>query len=190
MHLRIAQVIERTEAEGPGVRFCVWVQGCPIRCAGCCNPEMFASEGGELAVAEELAERAARAGVEGVTLLGGEPFAQPAACARFAERARASGLSVMVFTGYTLAELEAREDARDLIAACDLLVDGRFERDHLETRRRWIGSTNQRLHFFGARYSPSDPRFAARNTAEIRLTRGAITMNGWPGLVPAIGKRR
>ena len=192
--LRVAQLIARTEAEGPGVRFAVWVQGCPLRCAGCCNPEMLAFEGGEPHEPEALAGRAARAGVDGVTLLGGEPFAQAEACARFANAARAHGLDVMIFSGFTHAELEAREDAgaRALLGACDLLVDGRFERDRPDRARRWIGSTNQVMHFLSARFTPDDPRFRAPNTAELRLEGGVLTMNGWPGLVPkvALARRR
>ncbi len=194
VELRIAQIIPRTEAEGPGHRFAVWVQGCPLRCPGCCNPEMFTTNGGSLVSGADLAEQASRADVEGISLLGGEPFAQAAGCADFAAHARVLGLSVMVFTGYTLAELEARAPTEtgvaDLLAACDLLVDGRFERDELDTQRRWIGSKNQRMHFRTSRYTPSDPRFTRANTAEIRLTRAGITMNGWPALVAQAEMRR
>jgi anaerobic ribonucleoside-triphosphate reductase activating protein len=191
MDLRVALVVPSTEAEGPGARFAVWVQGCTLRCPGCCNPEMFPSAGGTTVSADELAARAAATpGIEGVSILGGEPFEQAAACARFARGTRGAGLSVMVFSGYTLAELEARDDARELLAATDLLVDGRFERDLPERARRWIGSTNQQMHFLSARYSRDDARFSAPNTAEIRLARGVLTMNGWPALVPPARRAR
>ena len=39
--LNIANIVEATEAEGPGLRFVVWVQGCLKRCQGCCNPELL-----------------------------------------------------------------------------------------------------------------------------------------------------
>jgi len=190
MHLRVAQVVPRTEAEGPGQRFAVWVQGCTLRCVGCCNPEMFPREGGERVAVRELARRVARTvGIEGISLLGGEPFEQAEACARFARLVGAAGLSVTVFTGYTRAELDARRGAAgvaDLLSACDLLVDGRFDSDRSDASRRWVGSSNQVVHFLTPRYSASDPRFFATNTAEIRLSRGELTMNGWPGLVPEL----
>ena len=44
--LSVAQIVPFTEAEGPGVRFALWFQGCPLRCPGCCNPEMLPFEGG------------------------------------------------------------------------------------------------------------------------------------------------
>ena len=37
--LSVAQIVSCTEAEGPGKRFALWFQGCPLRCPGCCNPE-------------------------------------------------------------------------------------------------------------------------------------------------------
>jgi len=194
MVVRVAQVVAPTEAEGPGHRFAVWVQGCPLRCPGCCNPEMFPEEGGTVVAAEELARRAIETvGIEGVSLLGGEPFAQAPGCASFAQLVREAGLSVMVFTGYTMGELESRRadpGVGELLSACDLLVDGRFERDLVDTSRRWIGSSNQVCHFPSARYSPDDPRFAMPNTAELRLSGGTLTMNGWPGLVPDLRRRR
>src|SRR5579872_6175954 len=45
--MQIAQVIPCTEAEGPGKRFAIWFQGCPLRCPGCCNPEFLPFQGGE-----------------------------------------------------------------------------------------------------------------------------------------------
>src|SRR5438876_11172517 len=99
--LSVAQVVPATEAEGPGVRFALWFQGCPLRCPGCCNPEMLPFEGGtRMTVAEVLAqvELAHREhGVEGITLLGGEPLAHAAAAAVLARAVRARGLSVMFF---------------------------------------------------------------------------------------------
>ena len=181
--LRIAQVIEDTEAEGPGRRFAVWVQGCPLRCAGCCNPQMLRFEGGTETTSEDLAARClATPGIEGVSLLGGEPSAQAEALGDFARRVRAAGLSVMIYSGFTRAELEARPEARALLAACDLLVDGPYLRDQPEPRRRWIGSANQGLHFLTARYAADDPRFTMANTAEVRLRKGELVVNGWPAL--------
>ena len=183
--LRVAQVVPRTEAEGPGVRFSLWVQGCALRCPGCCNPEMFAFERGTVMTVESLLARIlATPGIEGVSILGGEPFSQAMLLAGLCEQVRAAGLSVMVFSGYTLAELkaQARPDVERLLATLDLLVDGRFEKDQPETRRRWIGSRNQVMHFLTARYSPDEPRFTAPNTAEMHLVEGKLLINGWPEL--------
>lgn len=181
MLLRLATVIADTDAEGPGRRFALWVQGCSIRCVGCCNPEMFDASGGELADSAELAARAlATPDLEGVSILGGEPFEQPLPLADFAARVRRGGLSVMVYTGHVLEDLRAREDAAPLLASTDLLADGPFEARHPERARRWLGSTNQRLHFLSDRYAADDPRFVADNEVEIRFDGRALVVNGWP----------
>ncbi len=181
--LRVAMVIRDTEAEGPGRRYAIWVQGCSLRCPGCCNPEMLAPHGGrEVEVDALVAEAAATEGVEGISVLGGEPMEQPAALARLCQKARARGLSVMVYTGYTLAELRAmrNEHVDAALASCDLLVDGRYVKELPERRRRWIGSSNQVLHFLSNRYAPDDVCFQQPNTLEIRLVDGRVVVNGWP----------
>lgn len=181
--LRVAAIVEDTEAEGPGHRFAVWVQGCSLRCAGCCNPEMFDERRGQVFSVDELLARLPPA-VEGITLLGGEPFEQASAAAAFARAAKARGLTVMVFSGYALAELCARPDADELLAATDLLVDGRYDRERPEPApplgRRWIGSANQVMHHLTPAYASDDPRLRAPNTIEIRVSRGALSINGWP----------
>jgi anaerobic ribonucleoside-triphosphate reductase activating protein len=184
--LQVAQIVPCTEAEGPGRRFALWFQGCPLRCPGCCNPEMLPFEGGRsLSVAEVLAQvctTAAEQGVEGITLLGGEPLAHAAGAASLAREVRLLGLTVMVFSGYTLEEARALPDpaVADLLAHTDILVDGPYVRELPETRRRWIGSANQRIHFLAARYREDDPCWREPNTLEIRLTDTELTVNGFP----------
>lgn len=185
--LRVATISPDTEAEGPGRRWAIWVQGCTIRCAACCNPEMFDPRRGAATTIDALAAQlvtAKAAGVEGITILGGEPFEQAPPAARLARAARDLGLTVMVFSGYALAELRARPDAGDLLAVTDLLVDGRYDHAQPEPEppigRRWIGSRNQTMHFLSAAYSDADPRMRAANTIEIRVVDGRVLINGWP----------
>jgi anaerobic ribonucleoside-triphosphate reductase activating protein len=186
MEMTVAQVVPRTEAEGPGRRYALWFQGCPLRCPGCCNPEMLAFEGGRrrsvAEVVEAVGAAAEREGIEGITLLGGEPLAHAAGAAALARAVRDLGLSVMIFSGYTLAEARRLPDpaVADLLASTDILVDGPYLRTHPETRRRWIGSTNQQIHFFTDRYRADDPRWLLPNTLEIRLVGPELTVNGFP----------
>jgi anaerobic ribonucleoside-triphosphate reductase activating protein len=184
--LQVAQVVPCTEAEGPGRRFALWFQGCPLRCPGCCNPEMLPFEGGTIiplsALVEQIEEAARSNGVEGITLLGGEPLAHAAGAAALAKAMRERGLSVMVFSGYTLEEARQSPDpaVAELLALTDILVDGPYLREQPETRRRWIGSANQRVHFLSDRYSADDPRWLLPNTLEIRLRGPELTVNGFP----------
>lgn len=184
--LRLAQVVSCTEAEGPGRRFALWFQGCPLRCPGCCNPEMLPFAGGELTPVEDMLAKIvaaqADAGVEGVTLLGGEPIAHAASAALLARSVQAEGLSVMIFSGYTLEEIQTRPEPEiaELLAHTDILVDGPYVREQPDSTRRWIGSTNQRIHFLSDRYDDADPRWRETNTLEIRLRDGTVSVNGFP----------
>ena len=92
MKIRIHRLIPVTEAEGPGKRFALWTQGCPIRCPGCFNPQTWSNEGGQVLDVDALFARVSTiSGIEGVSLLGGEPFAQALPLAAFAERCRGIG---------------------------------------------------------------------------------------------------
>ncbi|MEI6224657.1 MAG: 4Fe-4S single cluster domain-containing protein [Deltaproteobacteria bacterium] len=186
--IRIAAVVPVTEAEGPGTRFAVWVQGCSLRCPGCCNPHMFDPAGGIATGADALLSRLdeVRDQVEGVTLLGGEPFEQAGALAPFARGVRERGLSLVAFTGYRLDELRADRPpgSRDLLAWIDLLVDGPYVGSLPEVDRRWSGSANQQFRFLTGRYSPGVEtivRGGPERTVELRLAPdGTLERSGWP----------
>jgi len=183
--MQIAQVVPCTEAEGPGRRFAIWFQGCPLRCPGCCNPEFLPFQGGHTKTFGEMSEWISRlreeSAIEGITLLGGEPFAHASAAFELARISRQLNLSVMLFTGYTLEALKDRpeKEVSDLISLTDILVDGPYEREKPDRERRWIGSTNQRIHFLTDRYS-FDAQWRTPNTLEIRVNGREISINGFP----------
>ena len=186
--LNLARVLDHTWAEGPGVRFCLWVQGCTRACSGCCNAAMQPLVAREIASPDEIcaliADARAAYGIEGVTFLGGEPFLQAAGLAHVAEFTQTHGLSVMVFTGFTLDECRSLSDGERLLAATDVLVDGPYEKDRPETCRNWVGSRNQKFHYLTARYGPSietDGRF--RHVVELKMEGSGWVMSGSPMIV-------
>lgn len=87
--------------------------------------------------------------LDGVTLTGGEPFCQAAACAELARRAHARGLNVWTYTGYTyekLLDMAASDpDVAALLDATDVLVDGPFVLSERSLELDFRGSRNQRL---------------------------------------------
>jgi anaerobic ribonucleoside-triphosphate reductase activating protein len=105
-----------------------------------------------------LADRICRlGGIEGVTLSGGDPFDQPAeALCALTETIRCnSDLTIMVFTGRTMAQLRRQLPpalAERLFATIDLLVDGPYV-EELNDGSLWRGSSNQEIHFLTPRYA-------------------------------------
>lgn len=190
--LNVARVLDRTRAEGPGLRFCIWAQGCLRNCFGCCNAAMQPLEPRMLVSARDMASRvlvaAERYGLEGVTFLGGEPLLQAKGLAAVARAAHGAGLTVMVFTGFTLEECRANPlpGVRELLSETDVLVDGPYLADRPESVRNWIGSSNQRFHYLSGAYGPdieTNPNF--RGQVEFRIEGEALRMNGCPRTLPS-----
>ena len=162
----------------------MWVQGCTIRCDGCFNPQLWGSAGGTATSPRDLLELVLDAGVEGVTLLGGEPFEQARELAEFAVLVRDRGMSVMTFTGHEREFLDAPDapdGAAELLAATDLLVDGPYRADSKDLVRPWVGSTNQGFHFLTERYRGlADQLTMLPDRLEVRVTStGEVAVNGW-----------
>lgn len=161
------------------MRTAIWVQGCSIRCKGCINPHLFSARGGESISPTVIVAEALKAGVEGLTLLGGEPFDQAAACASLTRRAKEAGLGIICFTGYTRESLEQDPDAANLLADVDMLVDGPYVASHPEEERALVGSTNQRFIHLTTRYADYDAT-RTRNRMELRLSPdGTMEMAGF-----------
>jgi anaerobic ribonucleoside-triphosphate reductase activating protein len=179
VRLNIAHTLPRSAANGPGERFVVWVQGCPLACPGCWNPDTWAFERRDLRPVDDLAAAILAAdGIEGVTFTGGEPFAQARGLTALAERVRAVGLSVFIFTGYDLGELD-RPEHLALLAKTDVVVTGRYVSGARESGLAWRGSVNQQVHFLSNRYGPADMLGSAEVEVHIDET-GRVTVTGFP----------
>ena len=150
MKIRMSGVVEEPIVDGPGIRFTIFVQGCPHRCPGCHNPQTHDFLGGYDDDTDSLFERIIKNPLlDGVTFSGGEPFCQARPLAELAVRLRAAGLGVMSYSGFTVEELireASSENAyMELLNSIDYLVDGRFVESLKSYECRFRGSTNQRI---------------------------------------------
>jgi len=182
--IRVAARHVSTGVNGPRRRFVLWLQGCRLRCAGCINPEMWDEEGGELIPVEAIAgEIESAPGIEGVTFSGGEPLLQAAALLPLARRVRRRGLGLVLFTGFTMREVEAGAAApsgRRLARLCDMVIDGPFVEER-RTAAPWRGSDNQRVRFLTPRYAAwrEEAAQAGARDVEIQVDAGGLSMTGF-----------
>ncbi len=152
MMLRVHAIERHSRANGPGVRYVVWVQGCTLGCPGCFNPATHPL-GGEAMEVETIAREVRESGVDGVTISGGEPFEQAEGLLALASAL--AGTSIIVFSGFTRAEIERRPLGPDILARIDVLVDGRYvEKRRLARGLR--GSANQVVHLLTSRHPMAD----------------------------------
>lgn len=146
---RLAGIIRESIVDGPGIRFVVFVQGCPHHCKDCHNPQTWPFEGGKLTdtgrVAEEIKKNPLLAGV---TISGGEPFCQAEAMAEVARDVHDLGLNVITYTGYLYEQLfdKAKNDegTLHLLEGTDILIDGPFVAEQRSYELHFRGSANQR----------------------------------------------
>lgn len=93
-------------------------------------------------------------GIEGITLVGGEPMLQTEGVAKLFDILRREyGLTTMLYTGYTLDYLikAPRKAFSKVLALTDILVDGPYIKE-LDNSQKWRGSENQTIHFLSSRY--------------------------------------
>ncbi len=125
--------------DGPGVRFVVFLQGCPLRCKCCHNPDTWGLDGGTEYTAEQVVQKALRYreyfGAEGgITLSGGEPLLQAAFAREVFALCHAHGLNTCLDTSGCV----LNSDVRALLAETDrVLLDYKYTTD--EDYRRYVG---------------------------------------------------
>jgi anaerobic ribonucleoside-triphosphate reductase activating protein len=188
--ISVAATRERSMREGPGIRYVIWVQGCSLKCKGCFNPHFWSQHGGSIKDVDSLlqdviAARIKFPEIEGVTFLGGEPFEQAESLAELSKKLHKQNFSIMVFSGYTLAELKDRRSSEyetrlNFLSSIDLLVDGRYQQDNVDIDRPWVGSKNQEFHFLTERYSEETLFESVNDGLEITVLKsGEVQINGW-----------
>lgn len=132
--------------DGPGVRFVVFTQGCPLRCACCHNPETWGVKGGTVYTAEQVAERALKykeyfGETGGITLSGGEPLLQPEFTAEIFKLCRENGINTCLDTSGCIA------DADNVLNYTDYcLLDIKYTTD--EQYKKYVGCSLAQPTYF------------------------------------------
>ncbi|OPX76237.1 MAG: pyruvate formate lyase-activating enzyme 1 [Methanoregulaceae archaeon PtaB.Bin152] len=191
--INCAGFLERSGVNGPGLRAVVWVQGCPLRCQGCFNRDLWSFAKKWLVTEDDLAARIlAVPGIAGVTFSGGEPFCQAAPLAALGRMIRESGGSVVTFSGYPAETLlsSRRKDWKALLEETDLLVAGPFVRE-CRTQSSLCASANQEMIPLSGRIAPGHGRGEEGTGVEFTIGRGGeVTTTGFPErIILSCGRR-
>lgn len=146
-------------ANGPGVRVSLFVSGCRNGCKNCFNPMTWAFDYGN-PYTEEVEERILSSlssdYVEGLTILGGEPFEkenQECVLGLVKKvKEKYPQKDIWIYSGFTLEELTGFVPSRasgplanEILQTIDVLVDGRFVEEEKDISLRFRGSRNQRI---------------------------------------------
>lgn len=154
MIIAVAGLEKESVVDGEGIRFVVFVQGCPHQCKGCHNPDtwdMTKKSYMEIESIYDIMDRINNGAIQykGLTLSGGEPFCQPYNCSCLADKAHSLGWDVWCYSGYTYEELmkikETDENVRLLLSKIDVLIDGPFIEELKDLDLVYRGSSNQRV---------------------------------------------
>ncbi|WP_294465685.1 4Fe-4S single cluster domain-containing protein [uncultured Anaerofustis sp.] len=179
--INIYKIIKQTEVEGPGKRFCIWVQGCKHRCEGCFAKDTWDTDVDKYMGANDLLNMILyEKDIEGITFLGGEPFLQARELSKIAKKVKEKDLSVLTFTGYIYEDLKTLNDkyVNELLKYTDLLVDGPYIESLKDFSRPWVGSKNQSYIFLSDRYSYNDIK-KYKSKIEMRINKeGNVIING------------
>lgn len=145
-------------ANGPGVRVSLFVSGCIHKCKGCFNEEAWDFKyGHEYTQKEEdkIIELLKPDYIEGITILGGEPFeyVNQKGILPLLRRIRKElpNKTIWCFSGYTFDTdilenmCNKYKETKELISYIDVLVDGKFEIDKKNFKLKFRGSSNQRI---------------------------------------------
>ena len=156
---KIAGIYWDDTAAAPGISLSVYFSGCHFHCPGCHNPEAQDFNYGrdyDTDIRQEIAQKLNKNGVmRTLCILGGEPLNEE----NIGDVLNLIGwckldypdLKIYVWTGYTLEELEERddEDVNAVLRNITFLIDGRYEQDKRDTTLPLRGSSNQRILYMG-----------------------------------------
>ena len=150
--VRINGFYHNSLTEGPGRRSSVLFQFCPLNCKGCYVPQLHSKEAGALIPVKTLAELLLDPKFErdGVTILGGEPFAQPEGLLALVRELRSKICPhIVCYSGYTLEHLREKlikqPTIGEVLGEIDILIDGAYIESLAGSAGLWTGSGNQRV---------------------------------------------
>ena len=148
MNIQTAGELYDSLANGPGMRYVLFTQGCSMGCPGCHNTHTWNKELGVSMSIDTIMEHIESSPfIEGVTLSGGDPMEQPKEILELCKRIKSEcpSLNIMIYSGRTYEQLIGMNNSyiHEILSIADYLADGRFEIDNREGAQLYTGSANQ-----------------------------------------------
>ena len=142
---QIADIIEGTAVDGPGLRTSIYFAGCGHRCEGCHNPSTWHLDAGRsLSLSEILS--IIRSADFNVTLTGGDPlYLGIDRLIPLLEEIKQMGKTVWLYTGFTIDQIMEMPGSTQLLALVEAIVDGPFVMELRDTTVPFRGSSNQNI---------------------------------------------
>ena len=143
--LELAAIVTDSIVDGPGIRTCVFCQGCPHHCPGCHNPQSWDEQGGQPIAVEDLLRLIIDADMN-VTFTGGDPMLHPEGFIALAQLIRQhTDKTIWCYTGFKYEDIQADQRLSQILPYLDVLVDGPFIQSLRNTDLLFRGSSNQRI---------------------------------------------
>jgi len=144
--ISVSGITHSSAVDGTGFRDVLFVNYCPHHCDGCHNPETWDRKNGRLMTVQSVYEELTKSEITNITFSGGEPFEQARELAFLAKYIKMHHKKdFWVYSGYTFEQIIADPEKKVLLEECDVLVDGRFEKENRSLNMRFKGSHNQRI---------------------------------------------
>lgn len=160
MNIQLAGIARESIVDGPGLRYTVFVQGCPHGCPGCHNPGTHDFSGGNTYSVETLVKDISEQKlISGLTFSGGEPFCQAKELCAVWDGVANEKLNLIIYTGYTFDCLLKEQDAdrMALLSRATYLIDGPFILSQRDLTLPFRGSKNQRILDVQASLAKGEP---------------------------------
>lgn len=147
--MNYAQIRKYDVANGPGIRTSFFLTGCDRNCKNCFNTDYmdfnYGKKWDEKAEQEVISYLKLKE-VEGLTVLGGEPFENPIGLLQALKNIRKEiDKTIWVYTGFVFEDLLEIKLAREILEEIDVLVDGEFIEELKDLKLKFRGSSNQRI---------------------------------------------
>lgn len=152
--MNVAKILRMDVVNGDGFRVSLFVSGCNRKCKGCFNQQAqdpnygyeFTDE-----VKNKIFKELENSHCAGLSLLGGDPMSYLSdnrkvvisLCKEVKEKFPSK--SIFMWTGYTIDEVLASDDMRDIVNYVDVIIDGPFVEELKDIDLKWRGSSNQNI---------------------------------------------
>lgn len=152
--MQIDRILYPVQSLGPGKRIVIWTIGCYKRCPNCASPELWKFDKKKDISVKQILKLVASIDeqVDGITITGGEPFCQIEELSILLDEIRKKTKDILIFTGYTLEEIDNNDSIKNCIKKAALVISGEYIDSLNDNQTALIASGNQKIIWCNEKY--------------------------------------